>query len=76
MTWQDLVMEQLADDLAEMADRAVRAEADRDVRRMMTHATLGQVARITAQLHAARMEIVRLRAAERRARAHPNRSAV
>jgi hypothetical protein len=71
MTWQDLVIEQLADDLVDMTERAVRAEADRDVRRVMADVALGQLARMTAQLRAARVEILRLRGAGRRA--HPRR---
>jgi cobalamin biosynthesis Mg chelatase CobN len=73
--YRDLVIEQLADELAEMTERAVLAEADREVRRVMMQEALGQVARITAQLNEARMEILRLRAAERRTHARPDRHA-
>jgi hypothetical protein len=73
--YKDLVIEQLSDELAEMTERAVLAEADREVRRVMTQEALGQVARISAQLDEARLEILRLRAAERRGHARPDRHA-
>jgi hypothetical protein len=73
--YRDLVIEQLSDELAEMTERAVLAEADREVRRVMTQEALGQVVRMTAQLDEARIEILRLRRGKRRAHARPDRHA-
>jgi hypothetical protein len=73
--YRDLVIEQLADEWAEMAERAVRAEADVEVWRQMTHVALGQAARTMAQLQAARVEIVRLRSAGRWMNGRPGRDA-